>query len=229
MQLRPQHTGFQVKYCGPDTDGRRIRDPAQPPVLALEGRDARRRDPGSGTRRGRPTWPISTSARCATCAAPISAHSRPCCSRTASGSRRSAGRTEAPSSATCSGDPGGFAGSALLPQRRRVHQARRRLRLRLPAGARRLPAPARRDARTEPVAAADAGDVRLVGADLRLHRGARRGAPALRSAPVAPVRGGGGQAAAGSRLPAAPHGRRQPALDARPALLPGARASPSTR
>ena len=149
--------------------------------LRSEGRDARHGHHGPAPARSS-SWPISTSARCATSAGPISARSRRCCSPHRFGlSAPSAARTAAPSSATC-WTTAGVRRAVVLPQRRRRSPRTRPIStstscrslddyLRPPAGR------ARRTRRRS-----GRGAVRLVGADLRLHLAARRRAKALRPA-----------------------------------------------
>ncbi len=217
---RRQHTGFEVKYAGPDTGRRPIALPhhrlfrvAKNTTLA-DGITGLAGVPAdflaayytSTLRDIRRTYQRAFKAllfahRFRLSAEPLG--------RSALGARVHARSQRA------------LRGAQRLPQRRGLRASRRGLRFQPAPAPGRLsravagPGPARAADRSAPP-----GHLRLVGADLRLHAGEGRRRARIRSPAVAALRRGRGEASRRSRPPAAPHGRRRPALAAGPALLP---------
>ena len=169
------HAGFEIKYRGPDSRGERVALPRRR-LFAIDKDEPL----GAGV-----TVPGARS-RCLSGDA-LSEHAsrhpphRPArvqgaVLRQRSWSMRPERRRGRLGARLHAPERGQFRGRRLLPQRRRLHAASRRFRLQLFADRRPLLCAGFRSAH-HAVRAADSGDVRLVGAPVRLHRGARRRPP----------------------------------------------------
>ena len=214
-QVRPQHTGFQVKYAGPTAAASASQIPHRQLFAIQKDAPLGDRHRRTSARRGGVSGDALYRARCATSAAPTSAPSRRCCLRTGSRCRRNASRTDTSELGYMLGRRREFAGAAYYRCGGGFTPHAADFDFNFLPLARRLPSAGRPTAR-QPVAAAHPGDVRLVGADVRLHRRPRGRPPALRPPPVASVRRRRRKTQpADPGHAAAPHRRGRPRLAAR--------------